>query len=68
MPAAYTKDFLIEVALSRFDILNLNDTEKDEMRVMFAKSFDLHGKEKFRQYASVTPDVVKSYKNSLLKD
>jgi hypothetical protein len=38
------------------------------MRVMFAKSFDLHGKEKFRQYASVTPDVVKSYKNSLLKD
>jgi hypothetical protein len=67
MPAAYSKEFLIEAALFRFDILNLNEDEKNEMRIMFANDFERHGKEKFRQYASVTPDVVKQYKTSLLK-
>lgn len=56
----YTKEFLIEAALSRFEVLSIERVEA--LRVMFNTFYDEVGKDKFRTYTCVTADLIKKYK------
>ena len=58
--AGYTKEFLVEVALSRFEMLPLENI--NYLRDMFNTFYDKVGKEKFRTYSCVTADLIKEYK------
>lgn len=60
MAAGYTKEFLIEVALSRFEMLPHDQI--NNLRNMFNDFYDKVGKEKFRTYSCVTADLIKEYK------
>jgi hypothetical protein len=58
--AGYTKEFLVEVALSRFEVLPLENI--NYLRDMFNDFYDKVGKDKFRTYSCVTADLIKEYK------
>ena len=58
--AGYTKEFLIEVALSRFEMLNHDKI--NGLRIMFNNFYDEVGKDKFRTYTCVTAELIKEYK------
>lgn len=60
MAAAYTKEFLVNVFVHRFR--NLNQDKIDSMRTMADAFYDDVGRDKFRVYASLPPDVIKEYK------
>lgn len=56
---AYTKQFLVNVFLYRFRIL---DQDKiDQMRVLGERCYDEEGRDKFRIRASVTPEAIREY-------
>lgn len=63
MPLAYTREFLIDVALFRFRALK----DYENMRPIFEKTYDERGKTDFRKYACVTPDLIKEY-NAFYKE
>lgn len=60
MAAGYTKEFLIEAALSKFE--PLGTTVVDNMRPMFEKCYNDFGKDKFRTYTSLTAEAIRDYK------
>jgi hypothetical protein len=58
--AGYTKEFLVEAALSRFEILGIEAVES--MRAMFNNFYNEAGKDKFRVYTCLTAEAIKKYK------
>lgn len=62
MARAYTKDFLIQAFASRYMDLGV---EVYERQVQLATSlYDNVGKDKFREYASLDAEAIKTFKNS----
>ena len=58
--AGYTRDFLIECFVSRYEILGLEACEKQYQ--LASQLYDRVGKEKFRAYASLDADAIRIYK------
>jgi hypothetical protein len=58
--AGYTKEFLVEAALSRFEILGVEAVEG--LRDMFNKFYDEAGKDKFRSHTCLDADAIRKYK------
>lgn len=58
--AGYTRDFLIECFVSRYEILGLEVCEKQYQ--LASQLYDRVGKEKFRAYASLDADAIRIYK------
>jgi hypothetical protein len=58
--AGYTRDFLIECFVSRYEILGLEACEKQYK--LASELYDRVGKDKFRTYASLDADAIKQYK------
>ena len=62
MAKAYTKDDLVGAFLMRFITCPLITIEQVEKLEQMANNFyDSVGRDKFRDYASVTPAVMKEY-------
>lgn len=61
--AGYTKEFLVDAALSRFEVLGVEAAES--MRPMYEKFYDEAGKDKFRVYTSLDAAAIKEYKAKL---
>lgn len=62
MPRAYTKEFLIDVFVSRFECLG--EASCKQMRELAEKHYDEVGKDKFRIHASLDADKIKEYKTA----
>ena len=58
--AGYDKEFLVEAALSRFELLDIEKIEG--LRTMFDKFYDEVGKDRFRIYTSLSAEAIKKYK------
>lgn len=63
MAKAYTKEFIISVYLHRFVSLPLDTVANLEH--LANKLYDEVGKDKFRTYASVTPEAIREYQCSM---
>lgn len=63
MAAGYTKEFLINAFVSRYECLGQEAANKQ--RVLAEKFWDTTTKEKFRQYCSLDAEAIKLYKESL---
>lgn len=64
--AAYSKEFLINAALDRFMHCRLITPEQlDSLEKMYNNFYDQVGRDKFRAYASVDAEAIKTYKNNL---
>lgn len=61
--AGYTREFLIECFVSRYEPLGLEATEKQYQ--LAAKTYDKFGKDKFRAYASLDAQAIREYKQKL---
>jgi len=61
MAVAYTKEFLINVFLYRFR--SLDEAKVSGLRDIAERFYDTAGRDKFRVYASVTPEAVREYKS-----
>jgi hypothetical protein len=61
--AGYTKEFLIDAFISRYTILKQDKLV--DLRALATQCYDLHGKDKFRVYASLDADAIKQYKQIL---
>jgi len=66
MAAAYTKEFLMEAFLSRYQEVLANDTAEEVAKYvkMCSDFYDKVGKDKFRVWASLDADAIKVYKAS----
>lgn len=60
MAAAYTQELLVNAFLYRFRILSQDKI--DCLRVLADRSFMERGRDQFRLYACVTPEVIREYK------
>lgn len=64
--AGYTKEFLIDAYLSRFINCSMITVEQlVELEEMAVKLYDEVGRDKFRTYASLDAEAIKTYKQSL---
>lgn len=63
MALAYTRDFLIDAFVSRFECLGKD--AMDKQRALAEPFYDKVGKDKFRVYASLDADAIKVYKQKL---
>lgn len=61
--AGYTKEFLIDAGLFRYEVLGKEAI--DQLRPLFEKCFDTYGKDKYRTYASLDAAAIKAYKEFL---
>jgi hypothetical protein len=61
--AGYTRDFLLAAYTSRYEPLGLEAVES--LYKLAAKTYDRHGKDKFRAYASLDADAIRKYKGKL---
>jgi hypothetical protein len=59
---AYTKEFLIDAFLSRYELANLGGPRLAEITY---ELYDRVGRDKFREYCSLTPDRLREYQNWL---
>lgn len=63
--AAYTKEFLIDAYMSRFIKCSLISIEKlVELEEMADRFYDKVGRDKFRTYASLDAEAIRTYKQS----
>ncbi len=60
MPAAYTKEFLIDVFLFRYR--SLSQDKVAQLRDLAERFYLDAGRDKFRVYACVTPEAIREYK------
>lgn len=60
---AYTKQFLIDCYVSRYEVLGLEAVES--LYKLASNFYDTVSKEKFRQYACVDAEAIRVYKNKL---
>ena len=63
MAAAYTKEFLVSAYLSRYTEV-CDEKRLANLKKLAETHYDIVGKEKFRQHASLDADAIKKYKNS----
>jgi hypothetical protein len=64
--AGYTKEFLVDVYLSRF--MNCSQVTPDQLEVLEHNAnrfYDEVGRDKFRTYASVDAEAIKLYKSCI---
>jgi len=61
--AGYTRDFLLNAYTHRYEPLGLEAVES--LYKLAAKCYDEHGKDKFRQYASLDAEAIRKYKAKL---
>lgn len=59
---AYTKEFLVDAALSRFAILG--DEYISKARPMYEETYDKYGKDEFRKYTCLDAEAIRTYKLS----
>jgi hypothetical protein len=64
--AGYTKEFLIDAALFRYEPLGKEAI--DQLRPIFENCYDKYGKDKYRTYASLDADRIKEYKEFLANE
>ena len=62
MAAGYTKEFLVEAFASRYISLGLDVYEN--LVKMANKFYDEAGKDKFREYACLDAEAIRTFKNS----
>lgn len=60
MAIGYTKEFLLDAFASRFASLGVQAFDKQY--ALATNFYDLVGKDKFRVYASLDADAIKTYK------
>jgi hypothetical protein len=58
--AGYTKEFLIDAFVSRYESLPKETVAKT--KALAEKGYDEHGKDKFRVYASLDAEAIKKFK------
>lgn len=63
--AGYTKEFLVDAFVSRYEPLGLDAIES--MYAMANKFYDEAGKDKFRTYCSLDAEAIRNYKASIKK-
>lgn len=63
MAQAYTRDFLIDAFVSRYECLGPEATAK--CRALAEPFYDKVGKDEFRKYASLDAEAIKVYKQKL---
>ena len=61
--AEYTKEFLIDAFVSRYESLGLDAIEQCYRLAM--KTWNMYPVEKFRQYCSLDAEAIKKYKEKL---
>lgn len=65
MAKAYTKEFLVDVYLSRYAKSGVIEIDQLlRLEEMANKFYDEVGKDKFRIYASVSAEAIKEYQNA----
>lgn len=62
MAAAYSKELLVNAALYRFRYY-LGDDSAEALRAIYEKFYDERGRDSFRKYSKVSPQLIKDYKN-----
>ena len=62
MAAAYSKELLVNTFLHRYRSLPERSVQKLEF--LANKLYDEVGKDRFRVYASVTPEAIREYKSA----
>lgn len=65
MAIGYTKEFLIEAYLYRFE--SIGKEVVDSLRILAEKAYAKYGKDEFRKLSSLDADAIKIYKQ-FLKD
>ena len=64
--AGYSKDFLVSAFMSRFLACELISVEKlCDLEEMASRFYDEVGRDKFRVYASLDAEAIRTYKNQL---
>ena len=64
--AGYTKEFLVDAYLSRFMACSLiTPDEVEELEVLANTFYDQVGRDKFRTYASLDADAIRTYKSTI---
>jgi hypothetical protein len=64
--AGYTKEFLVAAFMSRYIKCSLISIEQLESLEKIANdTYDKYGRDKFREYASLTADRIREYKATL---
>lgn len=64
MAAAYSKELLVNAALYRFRYY-LGDEAAESLRAMYERFYDERGRDTFRKYTKVSPQLIKDYKNGI---
>jgi len=62
MAAAYSKELLVNTYLHKYRSLPPRTVEK--LSLLANKLYDEVGRDKFRVYASVTPEAIREYKSA----
>lgn len=60
--AGYSKQFLIDAFMSRY-IQHISIEKLESLEQMAIDLYDRVGRDKFRDYASLSADAIKQYKN-----
>ena len=64
--AGYTKEFLIAAFMSRYIQCSLLSIEQlEQLEQLATECYDKFGRDKFRDYASLSADAIKQYKAQL---
>ena len=64
--AGYTKEFLVAAFMSRYIKCSVISIEQLESLEKIANNtYDKYGRDKFREYASLTPERIREYKATL---
>lgn len=64
--AGYTKEFLIAAFMSRYIRCSLLSIEQlEQLEQLASDCYDKFGRDKFRDYASLSADAIKQYKAQL---
>lgn len=58
--AGYSKELIIAAAQHRFKLAKIK--QPDNWEDVLSAQYDRQGKDKFREYASVTPEAIRVYK------
>jgi len=64
MPRGYTKEFLVDAFVQRYQ--PLGDTAMAKQRVLAEQLWDRVGKDDFRQYCSLDAEAIRLYKQMML--
>jgi len=60
--AAYSKEFLIDAFMSRY-LAHISIEKLEQLEQMAVDLYDRVGRDKFRDYASLSAEAIREYKN-----